>query len=181
MYLLTVAIEDEVKDLVQTESANLLITGIGKLNAAFSLSESFRQRDGKIKGIINLGTVGSHTIEPGSLVEVTRSFQRDTAFFSKPIDLKKQTSLLGAHCGSGDQVATFLETDPWQVVDMELFAIAEFCNKKSIPLVSIKYVTDRNDGNVVKEWKKQLPKANLSLSQYWISQKQFILSKLCPE
>jgi nucleoside phosphorylase len=179
MYILAAAFEGEVKDLVSTEKANLLITGIGKLNAAYSLAECFRIHGDKIKAVINLGTAGSQVLEPGSMVEVTRCFQRDTAFFSAAIELKKQTSLPEAFCASGDQVAVFSENDPWQVVDMELFSLADFCKRKGISLVSIKYVTDRNEGNIVKEWKKELPKANVSLSHFWMNQKQQILSKLC--
>ncbi len=177
MYLIVAALKDEVAELLETEKDHLLISGLGKLTTLMSLNDYFQKKTRPIEGIINLGTAGSEKISPGSLVEVVRSYQRDTTFFSEMISLLPRTSLLGVSCGSGDRVEACGEKDPWDVVDMELFALAFFCKNKAIPLVSIKYVTDRNDNSVYKEWKKELPNASRELSHFWIDKKQQILSR----
>lgn len=181
MYILVAAFKDEVLELLETEQNHLVISGIGKINSIFSISERFQKENGLIKGVINLGTAGSDRIPANTLVQVTKCFQRDTAFYSDPILLIRRTELLEVGCGSGDGVEKSKPNDPWDIVDMELYSLAFFCREKCIPLVSIKYVTDRNDGNVYKEWKRQLPNASRSLSQFWIEQKESILSGLCPK
>jgi adenosylhomocysteine nucleosidase len=180
MYILVAALFEEVSDLAQSEKDNLVISGMGKLNTLHALMKEFQMRGPLIKAVINLGTAGSQKISPGSLVEVAKSYQRDTAFFSEAIDLNPRTDLLAVRCGSGDRIESIAEKDPWEIVDMELYAIARFCKENAIPLVSIKYVTDRNDVSVYKEWKKQLPIASQALSQFWNLHKSHILSEIYP-
>lgn len=179
MYLIVAALEDEVGALDANEKSKLLISGVGKLNALFSVTDYLQKKTSTISCIVNLGTVGSQKFVQGTLVEIVRCYQRDTDFFSRPVELRKMTQLPSAICGTGDRVEPFGESDPWDVVDMELFALAQFCQNRSIPYVSIKYVTDRNEGNVMPVWKKQLPLASGALSQFWMANKQQILSELC--
>lgn len=81
MYILIAAVSDEVKELKDSEKDHLVISGIGKLKAALAISEFVYKCKVRVDGVINLGTVGSDRISCGSLVEVTKSFQRDTSFF----------------------------------------------------------------------------------------------------
>lgn len=179
MYILIAAVKDEVAELVESERSSLLISGVGKLNAMLSVSEQFRKNKSAISCIINLGTAGSDRIECGQLVEVTQSFQRDTTFFSDPIQLKCVTKLPKVSCGSSDRIEAISKNDPWSIVDMELYALAKYGQKQGVPVVSFKYVTDRNDANVYKDWKKQLSSASSALSQFWIEHKERIVSELC--
>ncbi len=179
MYILIAALKDEVTLITELEKDHIVISGIGKLNAMLALSERFQNSKEPVTCVINLGTVGSVRVEGGQLVEITKSFQRDTTFFSEPISLKGYTHLPKVSCGSSDMVETSKERDAWDVVDMELYSLALYCQRKQIPLVSIKYVTDRNGVNVYKDWKKILPLASQSLSEFWIDQKHRILSQLC--
>ncbi|MBL7545487.1 MAG: hypothetical protein JNL11_16835 [Bdellovibrionaceae bacterium] len=178
MYFLIAALKDEVTELVVSEKNHLILSGVGKLKTIVTLSDLFYQQSQPMSCLINLGTVGSERIPAGQLVEVTRSFQRDTTFFSEPISLPKLTQLPAVACGSADRVWPCEAQDPWDVVDMELYALAFFCREKEIPLVSIKYVTDQNDVSVYKEWKKQLPMASQMLSHFWNTQKEAILEKI---
>jgi nucleoside phosphorylase len=181
MYILIAASGEEVMELKDLEKDHLVISGLGKLNAALALSDCFHKCKRDIHGVINLGTAGSERVPSGSLLEVVRSYQRDTSFFSDSIALEGYSKLAKIHCGSGDRIEAIKDSDPWDIVDMELYSLAFFCKNKSVPLVSIKYVTDRNDVNVYKEWKKQLPIASKALAEFWMEEKQQILSKLCPK
>lgn len=181
MYILVAAFKDEVAPLIESEKDHLVISGLGKLNSLMTITEQFQKQNKPIECVINLGTAGSDRIAPGSLVEVTKSYQRDTAFFSESIPLQKQTELISVGCGTGDRLEASQGQDPWDIVDMELFALAFYCQRKNIPLVSIKYVTDRNDDLAYKDWKEQLPIASQTLSHFWMTQKQKLLAQLCPK
>lgn len=177
MYILVAALNEEVSDLMKMEKDHILISGLGKLKTLMSVSDFFHTRTEPISCVINLGTAGSNKIPTGQLVEVVRSYQRDTTFFSEMIPLRPATNLPQVSCGSGDRVEECQQKDPWDIVDMELFALAFFCHQKKIPLVSIKYVTDRNDKSLYKEWKNQVPIASQELSHFWINKKQQILAR----
>ena len=178
MYILVAALKEEITGLLEIEKEHIVISGLGKLKSLMTLAESFKDKERSIEYVINLGTAGSDRIAPGSVVEIVKSFQRDTSFFSDAILLGGVTTLPKAACGTGDRLETSSPSDPWDVVDMELYALAFYCKEKSIPLVSIKYVTDRNDVGAYKDWKKQLPIASDALSQFWMAQKQNILGNL---
>ncbi len=181
MYILMAALKEEVTELIEREREALVISGIGKLNALLALSNQFQKFNGAISSVINLGTAGSDRLPKGSLVEVVTSYQRDTAFYAEPISLVGATDLKRIACGTGDQLVESAPKAPWDIVDMELYSLALFCKEKSILLVSIKYVTDRNDVNVYKDWKMQLPMASAALTKYWLDQKDQILANLCPK
>lgn len=178
MYFIVAALKDEVTELLETEENQLIVCGIGKLNTLMNLTEWFHKQKRPVSCMVNLGTVGSDRIPAGQLVEVAKTFQRDTTFFSEPITIPKTTSLPSVSCGSADSLMPCKENDPWDIVDMELYAIAFFCRQQKIPLVSIKYVTDRNDVSVYKEWKNKLPIASRALSHFWTTEKDAILSKI---
>ena len=181
MYILIAALKEEVTELISIEHDVLVISGIGKLNALLALFNKYQKLNGTISCVVNLGTAGSDRLPKGALVEVVTSFQRDTAFYSEPIALMGATDLIKVGCGSGDQLLESPPQAPWDIVDMELYSLALFCREKSIPIVSIKYVTDRNDVNVYKDWKMQLPIVSSALSKFWLDQKDQIMSKLCPK
>ncbi len=173
--------KEEVTELINIERDSLVISGIGKLKALLALANQFQKFNGTISSVVNLGTAGSGHLPKGSLVEVITSYQRDTAFYAEPISLPGATDLKRIACGTGDQLMESPPTAPWDIVDMELYSLALFCKEKSIRLVSIKYVTDRNDVNVYKDWKMQLPEASAVLAKYWLAQKDQILTNLCPK
>ena len=60
---------------------NLLISGVGKVNAAYHLTRKLaewgHQKKGLPKLVLNLGTAGSTQFKAGSIVNCTRFIQRD--------------------------------------------------------------------------------------------------------
>ena len=137
--------------------------GVGKVNAAYHAAKLSQKG---IDGILNLGTCGSQKIPPRSLVQCRSFFQRDMEIKapgeSLPRELVTQTLDLGypwTSCGTGDRVETISPSSPWDIVDMEGYAIARVCALEKLQFMSYKYVTDMSDGHTVKDWKQNLHSA----------------------
>lgn len=167
--LLVFALAEEIDSRFQIhDDLEVLVTGMGKLNAALKLSQKLESiTDLSNYIIINLGTAGSTKLHVGDLVEVIEFYERAVTFSSGKLQVEKQTDLFSAIAGSGDLVEPIDTTKPWDCVDMEAFALARVCKEKRLPFLSIKYITDVSEGNVYKEWKKNLIFAREKLYQYW--------------
>lgn len=167
--ILVFALQEEVDSRFQEfEKQHILVTGIGKLNTAICLSNFLSSSSvANIGAIVNLGTAGSITYPVGSLVEPVEFYERAVSFPSKKIYLEKHTDLPSAVCGTGDTLESLRESKPWDVVDMEAFVLARICSEHKIPFVCVKYITDVSEGNVYKDWKKNLIFAREKLYQYW--------------
>lgn len=164
------ALEDEVDPRFRKDKQEIVVTGMGKLNAALSLCKYLEKIPYHVKDslvIINLGTAGSRSLSVGSLVEMTTFYEKGITFRSQIIQIPQRTSLSQGVCGSGDIVEPLLETHPWNCADMEAFALAKICQDKNIPFVCVKYITDVSEGNVYKDWKKNLIFACEKLYQFW--------------
>ena len=72
--LIVCALKDEFN--IETERYSLLHTGVGKVNAAISLTE-YLLTNKKPDYVINYGTAGSKKIDVGDLVDCTKFIQRD--------------------------------------------------------------------------------------------------------
>lgn len=168
--LLVFALQQEVDPRFNDlEMVSVLVTGIGKLNAALSLSHFLNSvaADKEAYVVINLGTAGSIKYPVGSLVEPTCFYERAVSFPSRKIQVTKKTDLPTAVCGSADVVEPLTVDKPWDVVDMESFALARICADRDIPFVCVKVITDVSEGNVYRDWKKNLTSAREKLYQYW--------------
>ena len=49
---------------------------------------------------------------------------------------------------------------------MEAYAQAQVCQIKSIPFISVKYITDRIGENSIKHWEDKLADARVGLSNF---------------
>lgn len=166
------AIKDEISpEFSKGEADNVVIMGIGKLNAALALTNYLQEKpDHKDLIIINLGTAGSRKFPVGALVEMTEFYERGIVFRSQPIKINSFTDLPKGKCGSGDLLEELNDKLPWDCVDMEAYSLAKICYQKNIPFVSIKYITDMSDSNVKSDWKKNLGLASAELFQFWNKQ-----------
>lgn len=175
--LIVFALEIEAKK--RFGNYTCLYTGLGKVNATYSLT-SYLCEHGKPNLIINLGSAGSSAHVTGSVVHCTRFIQRDmdvtplgfkpfeTPFSDIPrilepegpaIDLPKGT------CGTGDRFDTALGKDPYDVVDMEAFALALIAHKRRIPFLCLKFISDGADDEAPLEWGQALEMGSKSLLQ----------------
>jgi adenosylhomocysteine nucleosidase len=160
--------------------AEVLYTGVGKVNAALHLTARLAQSRPDV--VINVGSAGAHQRPTGAVVACTQFIQRDmdvtalgfawgqTPFeaynqLDAPLPLSWQAlSLPEAVCYTGDQFVTGPHPHfALDVVDMEGYALARVCQHFAVPLVSIKYITDGADGQAATEWEQALAQATTAL------------------
>jgi len=141
----------------------VIFTGLGKLNAAISLTDALLRYQPSL--VINFGTAGRVSEGVFELVEVGDVIQRDMAAEplaprgTTPFDLTPSVIVSGhkgIRCATGDSFVS--TTDPWlheqgvNVVDMELFALALVCHRKQIAWRSFKYITDDSNESAGQDW-----------------------------
>ena len=73
--LIVSALKQEISDWGLNTGHNIVYTGVGKVNATYSLLKALQRKDYDL--IINYGTAGSRDIPIHTLVDCTRFFQRD--------------------------------------------------------------------------------------------------------
>ena len=152
-------------------------TGIGKVNAALAVSAAVREQ--QPDWVLNVGTAGSATQAVGSILACGRFLDRDmekVKEFGVPYwhdfsaDLAGIAMLNGldySHvCNTGDTFVTQVIAQA-DVVDMENFAVAAVCQREGIPLLSVKYITDRIGENSVQDWEDKLHEANVGLQAFF--------------
>ena len=161
--LIITALDSELAKSMLPAGVEIVYSGVGKINATTASLQAIHQF--QPQRIVNFGTVGKINPALDGLLEIGKVIQRDmmtvplaprgqTPFCSKP---SQYLSLGGEHtCGTGDSFVT--AHDPWlisqgiDVVDMELFAIANIAYQFNIPWQSFKYVTDDANADSGNEW-----------------------------
>tara|TARA_B100000989_G_C19398294_1_gene408795 strand:+ start:157 stop:705 length:549 start_codon:yes stop_codon:yes gene_type:complete len=156
--LIMVAIEDELpKEKVL--DWNVVYTGVGKINAAISISKSCHKYNPK--KIINYGSAGAINKKISGLQEVTEFFQRDMdareigfPIGTTPFDdiNKIKLNRVGISCSSGDNFVTkdpLIKTD---IVDMESYALAKFCKLNKLDFYCFKYISDLANADAARDW-----------------------------
>lgn len=152
-------------------------TGIGKVNAALAVYAAVLAE--RPDCVLNVGTAGSVTHAVGSLLACGRFFDRDMAqlkefgipyrydFAAELASVPLFAGMDFSHvCNTGDSFVT-QPIEQADVVDMENFAVAEVCRRAGIPLLSVKYITDRIGENSVQHWEDKLHEANEGLQGYF--------------
>ena len=157
---------------------NLLITGVGKVNATHHLTKRLQidgsiNYDARINLVINYGTAGSRKVKKKTLVDCTKFIQRDmdvtglgfmrgeTPFEEYPPITIESTSGFNpigrkATCGSGDNFVEDRTQYYGEVVDMEAYALAKVCWTYDVPFISFKYITDGADEQAHEDWEANL-------------------------
>ena len=166
------ALEAEAGGRFASAAAPVLYTGLGKINAAWSLTRALSR--GRPALVLGFGTVGSPRLPTHALVECTRFVQRDmdvrplgvplgtTPFDDLPAVLevpRRWPALPEATCGSADHFVAGHDVGDCDVVDMEAYALAKVCRRENVPFMAIKYVTDGGDATAHDDWAANLPRA----------------------
>lgn len=162
--LILMALPQESQGLFEKSGFQVHFTGVGKVKSTFSAHQLILKL--KPDQVLNLGTAGSHRIEPGTLVECHQYLERDPVFSlfpQPPFTSSPVTSLPGVVCGSGDFIQKISEPVGCDVFDMEAYALAYVCTQLKVKFNSLKFVTDRSDKNTSEDWKKNLKNASLQL------------------
>ncbi len=141
----------------------LLHSGVGKINAALAAREAVERYRPAL--IVNYGTAGAVHAGAQGLLSVGRVIQRDmdaepiaprgvTPFSSLPAEILAGEP--GVCCATGDSFVrapdAWLRAQHADVVDMELFAIADVCRRHGVPWWACKYVTDNADDTAGDDW-----------------------------
>jgi adenosylhomocysteine nucleosidase len=168
--LFSFALESEAADVF--EGQNTLITGIGKVNAAYELTKVIHQKKPSL--IVNLGSAGSNYFQKGSVICCTKFIQRDMDVRGLGFELYetplsglapiieygfKMEGLQEGICGTGDSFEMGHSEVLYNVVDMEAYALALVAMKENIPFVCLKYISDDADDNAADDWVVQVHKA----------------------
>jgi adenosylhomocysteine nucleosidase len=170
--LVVMALELEDRGFFASEGIEVLFTGVGKVNATYRLAR--RLATSRPPLVVNFGTAGSRRHARGTLVACRRFAQRDmdvsglgfgvgeTPFETVPRELEFPqhfTGLLEGSCGTGDRFETALSETPWDVVDMEAYALAKVCWLEGVPFACAKYVSDGADEHAAGHWETELETA----------------------
>ncbi|KAF2507412.1 5'-methylthioadenosine/S-adenosylhomocysteine nucleosidase family protein [Flavobacterium foetidum] len=150
-----------------------LITGIGKVNAAYELTKAIQQKKPSL--IVNLGSAGSNFFRKGDVICCTKFIQRDMdvqglgyAQYETPLSglppvleygLTMDDLSIGI-CGTGDSFEMGHSHAPYDVIDMEAYALAMVAMKEKIPFLCLKYISDGADDNAAEEWTIQVHNAS---------------------
>lgn len=166
--LLAFAMKEESQDVFDDYA--LLHTGIGKVNASYSLMKHIVEQR-KPSLVINMGTAGSRKHKGGSIINCTSFIQRDmdvtalgiplyqTPFSHDPVEVrygKRIESLPEGLCGTGDNFDVSDHASNFDVVEMEAYALALICQREAIPFLCLKYVSDGADGEGAGDWNAAL-------------------------
>ena len=185
--LIVMALPQESRGQLERAGAQLLYTGVGKVNAAAALARRLAELRGAGNSpsrVVNLGTAGSRTIAAHTLVACNRFMQRDmdvsglgfpagvTPFDATPAVLEFPpvfAHLPQALCSTADSFATHLHAVDGDVVDMEAFALAKVCLQDGVAFACAKYITDGADSDSAAHWEAALDAASHSFATLYSS------------
>jgi adenosylhomocysteine nucleosidase len=172
--IVVIALRVESSGVFEAAGVPVLYCGVGKVNAAITLTEElsrYSHQGEEMPLVLNFGSAGSRCFAPGTLVACTEFVQRDmdvsglgfplgvTPYDEAPSALIFDpvfTDLPSAVCGSGDSFATAdIEVD-CAVIDMEAYALAKVCWRENAGFACAKYVTDGADHAAADDWQRNV-------------------------
>tara|TARA_R110002020_G_scaffold55309_2_gene153593 strand:+ start:16633 stop:17214 length:582 start_codon:yes stop_codon:yes gene_type:complete len=146
--LIVMALEDEMPHLKE----NVLITGVGKINATFKLTKALLDNR-EITKVINIGTAGSmSTKNLGTVVRCTSFVQGDIdceelGFLTTQTPNEKEFDVInfgggGCTCSTQDKFVTKVPRHICDIVDMEAYSLAKVCKILSKEFYCYKFISD---------------------------------------
>ncbi len=164
MRLLVAALPEEITAFDQTDlpGFRVLVTGLGKLQAAVGLSEALR--DDVFEEIVVVGTAGR--LEPdaeGTVHEVAAAIQHDVAdldgVIGRHISLPERVGAdTGVLIATGDRfiddadTAAHIRALGATLVDMETYAYFWVAERHGVPIRVFKAVSDRAQDGATQLW-----------------------------
>ena len=161
--LVLTALDSELDVARAPNGFRVVFTGVGKINTTIATLQAIAADRPRL--IVNYGTAGKLNTALNGLVEVSDVIQRDmnaeplaprgTTPYAPELD-RLTSGRAGVICGTGDSFVT--ATDPWlvankvDVVDMELFAIAQVALRHTISWRAFKFITDDANDFAHEHW-----------------------------
>jgi adenosylhomocysteine nucleosidase len=192
--LIVMALPQESRGRLESAGAEILYTGVGKVNAAATLARrmaEIRSVGMPLPLVINLGTAGSRAMPAHTLVACNRFAQRDmdvcglgfapgvTPFDETPAIIEFPSvlpSLPQCICSTGDSFATHRHAFDGDVVDMEAFALARVCLAEHAQFGCAKYITDGADVDSATHWERALEAAAQSFEHFYREELRSLVS-----
>ncbi len=183
MILLAVAFDKEVPRWApQNADMQVVFTGVGKANAARSLTEAILKYRPEV--VINVGTAGTACHAVGDILVCRHFIDRDLLPLSiRILEAELHSPVEGTpslpslvegretqECftlSTGDSFVTEVGGVEADAVDMEGFAEAQVCRHYGVPFVSVKYITDIVGQNSLTIWEEKLAQAQHDLTRYF--------------
>jgi adenosylhomocysteine nucleosidase len=176
-WLVVMALPLEAQEVFEQAGISVLFTGVGKVNAAMTLTRAlagYRHSGRPLPQVVNFGSAGSRRFATGTVVACTAFHQRDmdvsglgfapgdTPYEEVPAVLGFPTpfsNLPSASCGTGDSFETGERIVHCDVVDMEAYALAKVCHVEATRFACAKYVSDGADHAAATDWQANLHRA----------------------
>jgi adenosylhomocysteine nucleosidase len=175
--LVVMALPVESSGVLEAAGVPVLYCGVGKVNAAITLSlelARYAQLEQAMPLVVNFGSAGSRCHPSGTLVSCHAFVQRDmdvsglgfplgvTPYDEAPSMLTFDPvfgNLPAALCGSGDSFAMTEIAVDCEVLDMEAYALAKVCWHEEASFACAKYVSDGADHAAADDWQSNVHKA----------------------
>ena len=153
--LIVSALQRELSDLELNTNYDVIYTGVGKVNATYSLLKALQRKNVPIHTLVDCTKFIQRDIDASGL-----GFPRGTTPFededTKIIDFSHVKNPIGKNliCGTGDNFVQDVskELTDIDVFDMEAYSLSKTCWKSHINFVSYKYVTDNADESSPNDW-----------------------------
>ena len=169
--LYVVALKEEVNTEF-IDKFDVLITGVGKVNAAYELTRHLAENKNIYNLVINFGTAGSNYLDPGTFVDCTRFYEKDMDClplgfepfqtpFEKEIIIDFSSESIfnpfnkNLSCYTGDKFVTE-DLDYQGIFDMEAYALAKVCKSFQLPFISFKYISDGANSDSSGDWTENI-------------------------
>ena len=172
--LLVVAVEHEAVAL--PADLPVLITGVGKVNAALQVSRALANPADRPDIVVNVGTAGalhdgmSGTHEVGQV----RQHDLDSAVleeltghrYGRPILLGNGPTLATGDVFVSDVTTRDRLATSADLVDMEGYAVAAACRMAGVPVKLVKHVSDTADEGARLTWRESVHRASAELARW---------------
>jgi adenosylhomocysteine nucleosidase len=172
--LLVVAVEHEAVAL--PADLPVLITGVGKVNAALQVSRALSVPASRPDLVVNVGTAGALHEGLAGTHEVGRVQQHDLDSivleeltghrYGRPIQLGSGPTLATGDVFVSDGAIRDRLARTADLVDMEGYAVAAACRMAGVPVRLVKHVSDTADEGARRSWVESVHSASAALASW---------------
>lgn len=172
--LLVVAVEHEAVALPR--DLPLLVTGVGKVNAALAVSRALADPAARPDLVLNVGTAGALRDGMEGTHVIGRVEQHDldsvlleelTGYrYGEPIELGAGPTLATGDVFVSDPTTRGTLALRADLVDMEGYAVAAACRLVGVPVTLVKHVSDTADEGARRSWVDTVHDASAQLARW---------------